>query len=428
MAERRARRLAAVLALTALTACATRAPEPELLRRHATLSRAEAPGRVAVTVHAAPLPPEAGETRLLQLSRSAQPELIESLAAKTTSVEDFLAALAAPAATAADPAGLDDRTRVRRRIVVSAESRDPGPADRITRLRVVLSLDTTEARFWSWDRYASDHGTVDVGQLALRREAESDLDVRVGAGPRLLDRALVRAGGTVRLDEELPISDRYLSTGILLPDSMVLLQRGAAGVDLAGNSVLAVELRVRGLPPTTVHRFDGLFDADGRAATPDRVRVGERTLRVARPLPGGLVARLRYEAVSRAVAPGAGDATFAEGDDRARHLRTVGAVRTVTLVPAGELRASAWELVDAGCRDVVHVRAPGSARPAALRLGSWEDADRLARWLAVTGASRVGGRELLLGAEALVDAARARGLRVRLLPLNWQPGVADRCS
>lgn len=417
----------AVALLTA--ACASAPPEPELLRRHAYLARGEAPDLVRVTVHAGPLPPEADGTRLLQLSRSAQPELIESLAAKTRSVEDFLSALAAPAAAAPDPSDLDDRTRFRRRVVVSAESRAPGAADRIARLRVALSLDTLKGWFGTWDRYASDHGTVDVGAMALRRDAESALDLALSPAGRLAaaDRGRLDVGSAVRLDEELRVSDRYLSTGILLPDSMVLLQRGALGVDLSGNSVLAVELRTRALPPIPVHGFAGLFDDRGLPAPPDAVRARVQSLRVPRPLPRGLTARLRYEATTRTVAPGAGDATYAEGDDDVRLLRTVGRESDVTLVSAAELRASVWEVVDAACRDAVHVRAPGASRASVLRLASWEDADRLARWLAATGSDHVGGYRLLLGPETAVDPARRPGLRVRLVPLNWDPGIDRSC-
>lgn len=421
---------AAAWGLAALaSACASVPPEPELLRRHASQARGEAPELVSVTVHAAPLPREAEATRLLQLSRSAQPELIESLAAKTTTVEAFLGALSAPAVAPPDPAGLDDHTRFRRRVVVSAESRATGEADRIVRLRVVLVLDTLEARFESWDRYATEHGVVDVGEMALRREAESGLDLDLGRGSalRVADRARIGAESAVRLDEQLPITDRQLSTGVLLPDSMVLLQRAALGVDLAGNSVLAVELRARALQPTTVHRVEGLFDDRGRPAPPELVRATARTLRVPRAPSRGLRARLRFEAVSRTVPAGAGDATFAEGDDHALLLRTVGAERTVTLVPASELRASAWEVVDGTCRSALHVRAPGATRPGVLRLASWREADRLARWLAASGHARLGGHELLLGPEAPLDAAEARGLRVRLLPLNWDPGDRLRC-
>lgn len=417
-----------VAGLALLSACAT-APPPGLLRRHAELERAEAPGRVGVTVFAAPLSPTADETRLLQLSKSGQSELIRAVASKTATVEGFLAALSAPAAAADLPDRLLDRTRFRRRLVVSAEDREPGEADRIARLRVVLALDTSRALFSRWDRYLTEHGTVEVGEAALRREATAGLELDLGpfgsgVGP---EDGRLRAGSATRYEEEAAVSDRYLSTGVLLPDSLVLLQRGALGMDLAGNSVAVVELEAQALPPVDVHRISGLYDGAGRPLPAEAARISVLRLRAPRASSGGIVARLGFDAVTRAVVPGRGESTFSEADDHVRLLHTVGVGPDVTLVPAGELRVSVWELVDETCRRVLHFQRPGSRQGEALYLLDWEEAQRLARWLAATGSDRVGGRLLRLGvSDPLVPADAAR-LRVRLLPLNWDPGGESSC-
>lgn len=445
MAERLWRALLAVrgtllwsaAGLALLAACATAPPRPELLRRHAGLQRAEASGRVAVTVFATPLSPAADETRLLQLSKSGQSELIRAVAGKTATVEGFLAALSAPAAVATVPDRLLDRTRFRRRLVISAEDRDPGEADRIARLRVVLALDTSRALFSGWDRYVTEHGTVDVGEAALRREATAGLDLDLGppgSGAGRVDGRL-RAGSSAGYEEEAAVRDRYLSTGVLLPDSLVLLQRGAVGMDLAGNSVAVVELRARGLPPVDVHRVSGLFDDGGRPLPAAAARISVLRLLAPRPSPHGIVAGLGFDAISRVVIPGAGESTFTEADDHVRLLHTVGVGPDVTLVPAGEMRVSVWELVDETCRRALQLQRPGSRRAEALYLLDWGEAERLARWLAATGSDNVGGRVLLLGdSDPLAPAGtaplspdEAARLRVRLLPLNWDPGPGSRC-
>lgn len=415
---------AACLAL--LPGCAAAPPRPELLRRHATLERADAPGRVTVTVFAAPETAGGEEARLLRLSKSGQSELIEAVAAKTSTVEAFLDALAAPVSGRPAPVASIDRTRFRRRVVISAELRHPGEADRIAELRVVLALDTLGARFTGWDRYASEHGTVEVGEAAFRRESEADLDLRQAGTGAVLNRTRLRLGNSAAYDEELAISDRYLSTGVLLPDSLVLLQRGALGLDLTGNSVAVVEIEARALPPTDVHRVAGLFDDEGRARPAGEARVVALLLRAPRPLPSGIVARVGFDATVRVVPAGAGDATFTESDDHARLVRSPGDGPAVTLVPAGELRVSVWELADVSCR-TLHLRRPGSDRPTTLHLLDWDEADRLARWLAITGAGTLAGHELFLGPSEPLSPTAARALRVRLRPLNWDPGPGSGC-
>lgn len=415
-------------AVAVLSGCAHGPLEPELLRRHASLIEVDDPDRVGITVHAAPLAPEAEETRLFRLSKSAQSELIESVAAKTTTLEELLDALAAPVVAGPDPASASSGLRFRRRVVVSAESRGGGPADRIADLRVVIALDTTEGRFVGWDRFVTEHATVEVGELALRRDREAgvDLDLVPGSGARTGHRATLTAGGSSRLDEALRVADATLSTGVLHPDSMVLLQRGAVARDLAGNSVVAVTVEAAASPSVTVHRLHGLFDERGRAAEAGGVRAVPRRLPVARPLPRGIRAQVRFEALSRAVVPGRGDATFAEGDDHVRLLRTVGSGREVTLVPASELRASAWQLTDATCRRFLHLAGPAS-RPAVLLLASYEEAEQLRRWLVSTGSHRVGSHELRLG-DVPLRPTDASLLRIRLLPLNWDPGTDTSCA
>ena len=411
-----------------LSGCARGPLEPELLRRHASLRPAEAPGRVTVTVHAAPLAADFEGPRLFRLSKSAQSELIESLAARTATVDALLAALDAPVRPDPGRSSADAGLRFLRRIVVSAEPRDFGPADRIARLRVVLTLDTAEARFAGWDRFVTEHGTVEVGELALQRDREAglDLDLVPDVGGASDARAAVIVGGSTRLEEAVHVADPTLSTGVLHPDSMVLLQRGAVGRDLAGNSVLAVTVEAVASGSVTLHDLHGLFDGQGRPGTATEVRAVPRRVAVPLPLPRGIRARLRFEARSRTVVPGRGDGTFPEGDDHVRMLRTVGAGREVTLVPASELRTSAWQLVDSDCRRALHL-AGAASRPAVLLLGRHEEADRLRRWLAATVSGRLGAHRLYLGDEPL-RPAEAPLLRVRLLPLNWDAGADGACA
>lgn len=433
----------AVLAAVATAACAPASPRPELLRRFASYELADTSGLVDVSVFSTAAPGEASAPSLLQLSKSAQSELIESLAAKTATLDRFLRALADPVPSSPPDPGSLDRTRFRRRLVVSVENRAAGPlslprpgggwttrpGSRLSRIRVAVGIDRGTGRFVAWNRFASRHESVDLGRLRLRRGLEGGLGLEAEAAPlpRPLRSADATVGGETTLDEEAVLRDRYLWTGTLRPDSMILLQQGVVGVDLTGNSVLEVEIDLADAPPVTLHRFGGLFDAAGRARPPDSVTVEARRLVHAPALPDGLVGSLRFEAVTRTILPGGGEATLTEGDDRVRYLRTRAEGAPVTLIAGEDVRASVWEIVAPGCERILHLGGAGDRTGGVLHFGRPGEARRFLRWLRSSESAVVAGRRLRLGPDAPLRARDVASLRVRLLPLNWDPGLGPGC-
>lgn len=422
-------RLAALALLVLLAAGCAPTPEPRLLRRHASFEAVDTTGVVDVAVFSAAARGAGDGPRLETLSRSAQSELIRSVSEKTSTLSGFLGALApAGEAGAAEP-GVIDRTRHRRRLVVSAERLVHAPATRLRRLRVALGLDPDRARFVSWDRFATRHRTVEVGEARLRRGAEGglDLDLDPRGSVRELGPGALLVGRSAVLDEELRLRERALSTGVLRPDSLVLLQEGATGTDVSGNSVVEVEVDLADAPARMVQRPGPLFGPDGEPRPPRSVRLRPVRLLHAPALPRGLRASLSVEAEVRTVPPGGGAETLAEGDDRVRLLRSRERRPDLVLVPGAALRASVWELTDPGCRRVLHRRIRGIGRAEALHFASAAEAHRFLEWLGATGATRLGRDPLLLGPEAPLDAPSIDALRVRLLPLNWDPGPRVRC-
>lgn len=434
--------LAAALLLVALPGCWTR-PEPELLRRFATREVGDTSGVVGVTVFATPAAdrgPDAG-ARLPELSSSAQAAFIRAVADRTATAEELLRTLAGPVGAPRDDRPGLDRTRFRRRLVISAENLAAGPvrgADgawrtrpgaRISRLRVALGLDAGVAEFRSWDRFGSRYATVDLGEMRFRREGGSGigLELRPGSVVGELGPVDLEPARRATLDEELPLRRRYVSTGMLAPDSMVLLQEGAVGIDLTGNVVVEVDIDVTDAPqPARTVAFGGLFDGRGRPRPPDSVRVTAGRLAHAPGPAEDVRGRLRVEAVIRTVRPGAGEATWTEGDDHARYLveRAVGP--DVTLVRARELRASVWQLATRGCRAFLHLE-DGAGAPSVVQLRSASEAFALLRWLRRSGSGEVGRRALGLGPGRALGPDDADALAVRLLPLNWRPEGGAPC-
>lgn len=436
------RRMAAALLLAALAAaCATR-PEPELLRRFRSHSVADTSGLVDVTLFAGPA--RVPGTRLTDLSASAQTALIRELGDKTDSPEALLRALSGPLARGFESApGGDHGIRFRRRVVVSAENRGAGggpgrggadrlhPDARIDRLRVAVGLDTAVAAFRSWDRFATRYETVDLGEMEFSGAPGRDGALAVSPGPLLRELELLELGSgrSATLEESLPLRQRYVSTGMLRPDSVILLQQGAVGLDLTGNTVVELEIAVKPAPtPWRVLALEGLFDAGGRPRPPDAVRVLPRDVAFAPSADGGVRGRLSYRAVTRMAGPGPAAATWAEGDDDARLLVEVGPSREVVLIAEEELRTTVWQLATPGCRRILQIDNPRTGRPGPVSLASPGEATDLLRWLRATSASRVGGRALHLGSggggNVLLDAD---GLRLRLVPVNWDPGGGTPC-
>lgn len=432
-------------------------PRPELLRRYADYRAPEAanggpiPAEVRVSVHAAPVPGATEPPLIRELSASAQAAYVRSLAERTSTVGAFQRALAAPLGGEGDR-GAVERDRIRRRLVLSVE--EPGPAGagptgagvpgtRIAWLRVSLRLpgntapDTVlgrHARFESWDRFRTRFDTVELGTMELTRSGTrgAELDLTPGGVLDALGTAAVTGTRTAELQESASLRERPLSNGILRPKELVLVQEGAQGRRLAGNSVVTVELQVGGPHDrTVVHRVDGLFGEGGRARPPDSVRLATRELfRPPRLEPGQEVtAELTWEALLRTVRRGAGDATFTESDDRVVYRWSRGGPETVSLVSGRALRVSTWQVLDAGCRTLmVAPRGDTEGRPRqALTFATRGEARRFLRWLrARAGAGQerpleVAGRELVMGREAPLSPSEVSDLFVRLHPSNWSP-------
>lgn len=464
--RRRALTAMGAILLPLLWGCSLLTPKPELLERWERYEVADTTGLVQVAVFTSPSPSDRDPPAFVELSKSAQAAYVRSLADRTSSVEELQRALAAPVGVADAGNGTVDRTRFRRRLVISVARSGPGGVEadgpsrvaRIARMRIALRLDTASGRFTSWDRFATRYDTVDLGTMSLSRSAGLDAEIDLTPGVRIKEAGPIGldASGGATLDESLPLSERYVSNGILRPGSMSLLQEGAAGIDLVGNSVVEIELRLprAATATSTLHRFGGLFDETGAARPADSLRIGARRLlhpsRAAVDA-GDVVAELRHEALVRTVRRGKGDATYTEGDDHVRFLEDTGAAGPVVLVPARDLRVSAWNLVtnETKCR-ILQIEHPdeGSrpgAVPGELRFETAGEARRFLRWLRERHASPPGpgaserngngpgvaaaGRTLYLEVGSPLPRSRIPELSVRLHPLNWAPaGGSPVCS
>ena len=457
--------LALLLALPVLTACGLVPREPELVKRWDRYAVADTTGLVRVTVFTARSPASDAPSALSELSRSAQATYVRAMADRTSTAAELRASLAAPIAVPGEPVGQVDRTVFRRRLVISIERTGPAGGReredlsrvaRVARTRIAMGLPDGRARFTTWDRFATRWDTVELGTMTLSRSAELEGDLAPLPGPRIEGAGDVGLSASLgaKLDESLSLRERPLSSGILHPDSMILLQVGTAGFDLVGNSAVEVELRLadRATATSHLHRFGALFDSAGRPSPSREVRIERR--RHVHPsrsavAAGGITAGLRHETLIRAIRRRRGDDTYAEGDDGVVLLRdTARGAPTVELVPEREMRVSAWTIARSagGAREVLQVGAPPGAGPGAtpreLRFATAREARALLRWLhadrrraapetarsAAAGsgdaddpALSVAGRPLYLAPGRPLRRSEVTGLALRLRPLNWTP-------
>lgn len=469
---------AAVAAALLLSLWGCPAPGPRLLKRYESYRppppdpEAGGPELVDVSAFTSSLPTGDPPPLLRELSPSAQAAYVRSLAEKTVTAAEFQRALAAPLGAHGDEEPTVDRTRFRRRLVVSVEG--PGPAGageeggrvpgaRIAWLEITLTLSgdpgsdrpetrARHARFTDWDRFATRYDTVDLGTMESSETASAgvELGLLAGALGRSSGPAGLELGRSAGLDESVSLRERHVSNGVLRPRELVLLQEGAMGVDLSGNSVVNIELRAdRPARTSVLHRFEGTFDGAGNPRLPGDLGLVNRQLVYAPPADTSapprlhdVTARLRWRALVRTVSRrGGGGATYSEADDRVAYRWAEGGPETVVLVPGRELRTSVWQISDPACNRIKVTRIEAGedteeeggkgADPALtdLRFGSRTDALDFLRWLRATSARegpqalRAAGRGLYLEKDRPLERSDAGDLAVVFKPLNWRPEV-----
>lgn len=390
-------------------ACAS---TPELTRRYAEILP-DAGGshmRAVVSVFSLPVP-SPGSRTLFDLGSGGQTAFINTARDRTRSMRDFTEALGAR--IPAIPAGPGiDATRLQRRVVFSLSPEGLGPADRIDRLLLTLTLTSPTYgsapawRFTSWDRFSTRYATVDLGDISLSRKREFGASL----GDLPAGSAGAEVGASVKfsrnLGEELELRQRYVAaTGTLSEHSASIYQEGVVGIDLTGNSSIDVELTaVTEAPAVQMVRVTGM-----RPDSPDGVQL--TSTRVVWPATDGrcsavdIRARLEVSYRIRRVLQGA--ATVVEGDDTIAYIETTEDLGEFVLVPGRDQRVTLWEIVRG--RDILTLdRAP-------LFFATAAEALDVAGWLGRTGAASLGGAPLLLG-EAVLQGT---DFSIRPHALNW---------
>lgn len=408
----------------AATACA----KPTLTRRYQTLTPPEsvaqsAPGPVELTASVFPVEPPAPRT-IFDLGTDGQAALITALAAQGGG--SLPGALASPIVRG--QTGVVDRTTVNRRVVLSVSTTHAGLADRLDYASIVLELPkNAPARFSAWNQLATKFETVDVGKLTFSQKDSLSSGLE-GILPGISEITKATAGATREriMGEEVLLRQRYVAiTGSLVPTTAKVVQQGAVGIDLVGNTVFDVTLAGDRIQQERLYSVEGLFKS-GQPSLPADVTLNRRLIRFVETASDWTVA-VNAQFRRRRVTDG--DRTVTESDDAIAYENVVSDGGSLTLVGAEDLKVSKWLIYNPQC-EPIHVEE--HAGPVVLQFDSFEGAENMLRWMLQTNTDTVAGRRLgyAKGINLVTPTATPRwlGLRVEINGLNWliPPGSCAR--
>lgn len=408
-------RTLAGLALGVIALCGCQS-KPEITRRYADLNpggvRPQAASRAAVRLSAFvksedPPPAQPGVTRL---SAEGQSALVAALASEAKGA-DLLRLLGRPlggkASTGAEP---EDRSKFDRRVIFGLEkSNRLGQADRIALAEISLSIEGS-GRISEWNRFSNDYGDVDLGKVTLKQDDSQKATVSAGpyTGEKLPVDLGLEASHTRSLTEELALKQRYVKlTGVLETSGKAarLLQEGAVGIDLVGNSLVDLTVTVDSKTSEKRPLYTLILEANKAALEPSLVQI--RMASLTRPARGAIKCVVSGEYLLRRVEGQA--ATIMEGDDQVRLERGLFASQTIELVPAATIDEARRYFVvrleksaDASV-PMLHLRRNGSVHPGEgalagpLQFKTFEAAEEFIEWLRGHVPNLPPGKEIPLG-------------------------------
>ncbi len=424
-------RIGLLLLLIAIGGACT--PTPEITRRYAQFDGGVEPVQnrhVAASAFVMPVPAAASDLAIRQLSDRGQGAVISALTSGASGKDDVLH-YAGLKRRKSDK--IEDRTLVKRRVVLSISKTDCAisSADRIEQLRSRIASISSGVTIESWNRFSTEHETVDLGKVSLEKTFEATVEGKVGTPEKAAVAAhlLGTARDTRTLTEELSLRERRIKiTGTLAPDRRwaETYQQGSVGIDLTGNSTLDLTLKMPAADDGELkHTLRFTLSAGGRRLAPKDV--GFRVRKLLLPELAKNAATGKVEAVTCKISGSYrlrrvlyGQSTIMEGDDHVRFIHgEFEAGDKVEIISAATVQAAARHYA------ITHVRRnqrlkyrrvvlPGPGQPPRpvgdaeiLYLATLGEVDELLAWLAAHAANG-----LIVG-----DALNRYGLR-----FEWRNG------
>jgi hypothetical protein len=259
------------------------------------------------------LPQNPAQETITSLSAEGQAEAVKVLGAKYGKTEDFLSSLAKPLEVISKPT-LTVRSKFKRRIVIQVVDMPLLPADRIDQAIIRLSL--KGAHFLSWDKFTTNHETIDLGTVTSKREFTGTASVKVTDPAAKIGEAEGQLQYTRSLEEGKSISRRFAAaTAVLSPNEATIVMTGNENTRLTDNITVDAEIEIDHFQGVEFGFFEiGSLFLKNKPISPNKASLTPRRTEQLAPLqnlPIKINATMDY--ITRHVTCG-GD-TSIEGDD-----------------------------------------------------------------------------------------------------------------
>jgi hypothetical protein len=186
-------------------------------------------------------------------------------------------------------------------------------ADRLEALDFQLAAPAgSPVKFVKWNQYNTIYGNIDIGDVSFSKS----LSVTAGYGDTTQGFNL-SGTGSLSQTEAQHLKYRFVQfTGVLHPGDLKVHEDGDREIDLTGNVVANVSLRMEAAP-SIVYALDGLKDDDDNYNTPDKLTVKAVPVMIPKmeTIPDAIVDTLTLHYFYRHVTNGHGKKTFYEWND-----------------------------------------------------------------------------------------------------------------
>jgi hypothetical protein len=203
-------------------------------------------------------------------------------------------------------------------------------ADRIQNLKFKLSFEDVGVAFLKWNKFETEYGEIDLGDLTYERNAEAT----VGAEVEKIGTAEIKIGAT--RTEELKLKKNYAKlNGLFHRDSLVVYLQGTREVDLDGNIIIEATVKFKEKKGYFVD-FQNLKNEKGKNLSMDSVLTNFRVIKIteyteAKPLTISFDYSYTYRHVT------GNEKTFDESDDKVLFIDGFGRDNAVTLLNKDEI-------------------------------------------------------------------------------------------
>ena len=321
---------------------------------------------------------------IFSLSPEGQRQHIESMAYNEKISDDIFVRLSEKIGEEKSEIAEKDRTRFRRRVVLSVNNLSVAPASRILKLSVSLSMNAESgANIISCNKVTSAHQAIDLGRpdysASKGLTGKGNLPVvKNASNPTTNDNAkkgILNRNTKVReVPETVPAAAMLLSSYIA-GNSLNITEESGQGNDLAGNVLADVDFDFEGEKTTKViYSFSGLQNRDRTTAKPNDIVTNQ--YRMTYPVvTKDVTLSLAYEATVRRMV--AGGKTTSRSDDDIEIITGRAAGGDIVVVPKGQFRPKFWVIADGA--NTLEIEGP--LKKSELLFDNYESAMTFILWL-----------------------------------------------